>query len=87
MADPLVGGALVPVDLTRGERHSHPDIVVGDWYLVRHRGQLYAGRFEVQHYGLNFIGWVNPAGLQYDTPGTNQSGWEAVWKIELPDGG
>jgi len=62
--------------------HKHPDIKAGRiFYLVKWDGRYYAGRFSEQWYGLNFQGWVNPAGLQYDAPGANHSLWQEVWEI------
>lgn len=51
---------LIELDLTKGELqggrcHAHPDIVPREQsYLVQYDGRLYAGKFSVQHYGLNF---------------------------------
>lgn len=71
---------LIPLDLTRGEGHHHPDIRVdGTSYLVKHRGRWMAGTFGTVWFGLNFHGWLAP--LQYDQPGTNRSGWEEIHEI------
>lgn len=72
------------IDLSKGSNHDHPDIktTMHQQYLIRHGGRYWCGYFTREHYGLNFIGWVNPIGLQYDKPGTNASGWEAIWSID-----
>lgn len=75
---------LQEIDLTQAEKHEHPAIWTdGRAYLCQIDGQLFAGTFSRQHYGLNFRGWTpNPgAGLQFDAPGWNGSRWERVWAI------
>lgn len=76
---------LKEIDLTKGDEHSHPDIVVGyKLYLARVDGRYATGYFSAQWYGLNFSGFYE-AGLQFDTPGSNSSQWEQLWEIvEVP---
>jgi hypothetical protein len=72
------------IDLSKAVEHSHPDIKVGyqHHYLALIRGDYHAGSFSKQWYGLNFDGWsYNPAGLQFDAPGWNASGWQRLWEI------
>jgi hypothetical protein len=70
------------VDLAKTTVRGSKELKVGPWYLVQIGGQLYAGKFSMQWYGLNFGGWSpNPAGLQYDPPGTNSSLFEKAWLI------
>ncbi len=75
---------LEKVNLWKGSNkdyHNHPDIKTdGTQYLIKHRGQYFAGRFYEVWFGLNFHGWHGTP-LQYDKPGCNRSGWEAVWEI------
>lgn len=78
---------LIPIDLTKGDERYHPDIHTdGRQYLVRIDGRFWAGNFHEQWFGLSFWGW-NGRSYQYDQPGTNHSGWEAVWEIHIaPEG-
>jgi len=72
---------LVQLDLTKNDGHHHPDIRVdGTSYLVKHRGQWFAGTFSTAWFGLKFNGWYGVP-LQYDQPGTNMSGWEEIHEI------
>lgn len=75
----------VEIDLSKGEKHEHPDINTEDEYLCQVRGIWHFGGFSRQWYGLNFEGYkYNPgAGLQYDTPGWNSSQWERVIKVDI----
>jgi hypothetical protein len=74
---------LKPIDLTKGEDSKHPDIKTGTTYLARIGGTYHVGKFSKQWYGWNFDGWShNPGvGLQFDTPGTNNSKWQGLWEI------
>ena len=72
---------LVQVDLSRADKHRCPGIIPGKTYLVKVHGEWYAGSFEEQWYGLNFLGIQNGAGLQFDAPGFNFSSWEEVYEI------
>lgn len=69
------------IDLSRGCKHEHPDIEVGKTYLARIYGSWYLGRFNRQWYGLNFRGWEGTS-LQFDAPGYNRSGWEALIEVD-----
>lgn len=82
MAVVTVPPTLVSVDLSRGERHDHPDIRLGQMYLARWDGDLFLGQFTRQHYGLNFsCDFGASGGFQFDTPGYNHSLWEALWEV------
>lgn len=70
------------LDLTKGDKHNHPDIVVGTTYLVRIDKRWFMGKFTKQWYGLHFGPWINGVGIQYDTPGGNRSMWEAVCEFD-----
>ncbi len=74
---------LLPIDLSRSDGHTHPDIKTdGRYYLCRIGGGLFCGKFRPVWFGLNFSPWINgPVGIQFDAPGTNRSHWEAVWEI------
>jgi hypothetical protein len=82
MTNPLSG---VELDLTKGEKHFHPDIKTdGTGYMCMIGGRWFYGNFDMQWYGLNFNGWINPyAGLQYDKPGWNASRWERVIEVTI----
>ena len=70
------------IDLTKAERHEHPDIIANEkQYLVKIYGGWHFGRFSRQWYGLSFNNWGN-AGCQFDAPGWNSSGWERVIEID-----
>lgn len=81
---------LVEIDLEKATRnarsngwHSHPEIRPdGTQYLALIGGRFFCGSFTEQWFGLNFSGWHNPAGLQFDKPGTNVSSWQKLWRIE-----
>jgi hypothetical protein len=68
------------LDLSKAVRHDHPDIIVGQLYLVKVHRSWFLGKFSRLWYGLNFNNW-GTSGLQFDAPGYNSSRWEAV--IEL----
>jgi len=78
---------LVELDLTKTGGNGqyatqcHPDIKPGIQYLCLIGGTYFAGNFQEVWYGLNFLGWDNEVGLQYDAPGTNSSRWERIWEI------
>ena len=71
----------VELDLTLGNGHEHPDIDTESYYLCKISGAWFTGKFRRQWFGLQFTGWVNPVGLQYDKPGTNASNWKRVIKL------
>lgn len=70
------------LDLTKAEKHHHPDIVVGKEYLVRIDKRWFLGTFTKQWYGLHFGPWINMVGIQFDAPGSNRSKWEAVCEFD-----
>lgn len=73
---------LTEIDLNKGHKSTHPDIKTdGTFYLVKIDGQAHGGRFRKVWFGLSFYPWVNGVGIQFDTPGTNRSRWEAVWEV------
>lgn len=72
---------LKKINLSKGDGHNHPDIKCGKVkYLAKINGELFTGSFTREWYGLNFDGW-HDIGIQFDTPGTNGSDWEALWRI------
>jgi hypothetical protein len=74
----------IEIDLSKGDKHSHPDIKAdGTLYLCRIGGGWFMGAFDSQWFGLSFKGWLNPHGLQFDTPGTNSSKWERVIELHI----
>ncbi|MFA5398333.1 MAG: hypothetical protein WC346_20135 [Methanogenium sp.] len=73
---------LKEIDLSKGDGHNHPDIVIGQLYLCKVWYTYEVGYFTRQWYGLNFSG-IFPAGVQFDTPGTNNSHWEHIWKFTV----
>lgn len=72
---------LIPVDLSKGNGHHHPDIDERKRYLARIGSEFYCGSFSTQWYGWNFNGGPWATGLQLDKPGTNCSRWQALWEI------
>jgi hypothetical protein len=75
---------LKSLDMTKSDKHNHPDLNTKDTFLCLIGGEFFVGKFTKQWYGFNFMGWIgNPnAGLQFDAPGTNCSRWEQIWKIQ-----
>jgi len=73
------------IDLSRGDRHRHPDIVPGRYYMVQVHEAWHLGRFSEVWYGLTFWPW-GTSGLQFDAPGFNSSGWQRVIEVDF-DGG
>lgn len=72
----------IEIDLSKGTKHSHPDIKTdGTLYMCKIDGGWFMGAFTQQWFGLSFKGWLNTAGLQFDTPGTNSSRWERVIEV------
>ena len=67
------GGGIVRKDLEN--TLNHPDLNNKDNFLCQIDGDFFAGKFLKTWYGWNFRGWITPAGLQYDKPGTNGSRW------------
>lgn len=77
---------LKQLDLSLSKKHEHPDIKTDETeYLCKIDGDFFAGRFSRQWYGLNFDGWINPAGLQFDAPGQNASMWQEIYEIKPED--
>lgn len=75
--------ALREIDLSKGKESDHPDISLRKTYLALIDGEYFTGKFSRQWYGWNFDGWnYNPAGLQFDAPGSNCSRWERLWEID-----
>lgn len=73
------------IDLSKGNEHEHPDIKLDTWYLAVIDGEYCIGQFSSQWYGLNFdTETFGGAGIQFDTPGTNSSQWEALWVLPPP---
>jgi hypothetical protein len=77
---------LTEIDLSKTTKDGSEDLKVGPTYLCLIYGLFHVGKFHKQWYGLNFGGWrMNPAGIQYDPPGTNGHAWEKVWMLEGAD--
>jgi hypothetical protein len=74
---------LVEIDLSKAEKHDHPEINSEDYFLAEVYSGLHFGRFTKQWYGWNFnCGWgAHGAGIQFDAPGFNASKWKRLWKI------
>lgn len=80
-ASPIKG---TEINLMKGDGNEHPDIKTdGTLYMCRIGGGWFMGAFDRQWFGLSFKGWLNPAGLQFDKPGTNASRWERVIEVEI----
>jgi len=70
------------IDLLKGEKHNHPDIVFDKFYLAKIRDCWSCGKFSKQHYGLNFgNGFGASRGQQFDAPGYNCSKWQELYEI------
>ncbi len=69
------------IDLSKTTKKGGAGLEVGPTYLVLYSGQLYTGTFNMQWYGLNFIG-IYDAGAQYDVPPENYSNWQRIWRIK-----
>ena len=79
---------LVPIDLSKGEGHEHPDFRKGQLYLYKVYGNWYCGRPHRQWFGWTFSGWAGGT-VQWDAPGSNSSKWEYIYELhdgELPSG-
>lgn len=74
---------LIRINLSKGKESNHPDIKVGSkfTYLAKIGGQWTTGHFTKQWYGLNFQALYD-AGIQFDTPGTNESDWEELYQLK-----
>lgn len=71
---------LMEIDLSQTTSKGGAGLEVGPTYLVLYHGEFHVGKFSKQWYGLNFEG-IYDAGAQYDSPGTNYSAWQRVWKF------
>jgi hypothetical protein len=70
------------VNLSKAKEHKCSGIKPGKKeYLCLIDGKFWAGSFSREWYGLYFDGWED-IGLQFDAPGSNSSGWQAVWEIQ-----
>ena len=67
---------------TTSSKTTHPDISTNKNYLVKVYNKLMIGTFAIQWYGLSFHPIWACSSIQYDAPGTNSSGWEAIWEIQ-----
>jgi len=70
---------LVEIDLSRGHFHEHPDIDTKHYFIADFGCGLQIGKFSRQWYGYNFN--CGGSGMQFDTPGTNASGWTRLWMV------
>ena len=75
---------LCEIDLSRGDKHTHPDIVPGRHYMARIYGAWHMGRFSPVWYGLSFSPWGH-GGLQFDAPGYNSSAWERIIEVDFQE--
>ena len=74
------------LDLSKAEKHFHPDVDLNKKYLVKIAGEWYFGGFKKVWFGLNFSPWKNGmVGIQFDAPGFNSSGWERIIEIDLEE--
>jgi len=71
---------LIPLDMSKSEKSSHPDINSKDTYLCLIDDKLFTGKFYKVWFGWSFDGWYN--NLQFDAPGYNSSSWQQIWKIK-----
>lgn len=69
------------IDLARGDKSDHPDIVPGQLYVVKIYGAWHMGRFARVWYGLNFSPW-GCSGIQFSAPGYNLSAWERIIEFQ-----
>ena len=72
---------LVPIDLSKGKRHEHPDIELNKTYMALHSGHLLTGCFRRVHFGLTFQVYYGN-NYQFDAPGYNYSRWQALWEVK-----
>lgn len=73
---------LIKIDLSKGNRGNHPDIVLGRFYLAKIADNWSCGKFSKQHYGFHFgNGFGACGGQQFDTPGSNCSKWQELYEI------
>ena len=73
---------LKEIDLTKGNKHEHPDIRCdGTHYVVDWGGHLLIGTFGRVVFGLNFSWFWGATSLQFDAPGSNYSSWRKLWEV------
>lgn len=72
---------LIPIDMSKSNGHYHPDINNKDTYLCLIGDVYHCGKFSKQWYGWSFFGWYGTS-LQFDTPDSNSSEWQQIWKIQ-----
>lgn len=70
---------LIPLDMSKATKSSHPDIETSKEYLCLINNVYYSGHFSKQHYGLSFHG--GPYVMQFDAPGYNSSNWQQIFEI------
>lgn len=75
--------SLVPIDLSKATENECPGINENDYFLARIDGEFYFGQFSRQWYGWNFDDDWGCSGHQFDAPGSNRSGWQALWKLKI----
>lgn len=71
---------LVPIDLTKGTKSSHPDFRADQLYLYKVGGLWCCGRPHRQWFGWPFSGWIGGT-IQWDAPGSNSSSWEYIFEL------
>lgn len=71
---------LMPLDMSKSDKHEHPDIKVKKRYLCKIGSEYFCGYFSRVWFGWSFDGWYNH--LQFDAPGWNSSDWVQIWEIK-----
>jgi hypothetical protein len=70
---------LIELDMSKADKHYHPDIKMDTYYLIKNGGIFYAGVFQSVWYGYSFRSGIMHR--QFDAPGSNSSAWQGVWEI------
>lgn len=77
---------LVPLDLSKAEKSSHPEFNETDLFLIKKDDVIYVGQFRKVWFGWHFATnppWGVCGGFQFDAPGYNKSRWQEVYRIIL----
>lgn len=69
------------VSLCAAKGHNLPGVTTRKLYLAKVDDEFHLGRFSRQWYGLNFDCPGAGVGIQFDAPGSNNSGWQALWEV------
>lgn len=74
---------LIEIDLTKGDKHEHPDFDENGYYLVKFSDRWYFGQPQRVWFGWHFAcGFGVCGGFQFDAPGSNHSSWEKMYEIK-----